>query len=61
MMSFFSIDKEADGTYVENDGERAPHNWRPRVEAYGNGGVTREIVAMYLENVSDFSLALYFI
>ena len=56
MMSFFSIDKAADGTYVENSGERAPPNWRPRVVPYSGSDVVREIVAMYIANVSLFSL-----
>lgn len=51
-MSFFSIDKAADGSYVENSGERAPPNWRPRVAPYSGSDVVREIVAMYIANVS---------
>ncbi|UJO16959.1 Dothistromin biosynthesis peroxidase dotB [Fulvia fulva] len=50
MMSFFSIDKAADGSYVENSGERAPPNWRPRVAPYSGSDVVREIVAMYIAN-----------
>ncbi|KAI5361664.1 Putative chloroperoxidase [Septoria linicola] len=50
MMSFFAVNKDGSGNYVENSGERAPPNWRPRLEPYKNRDVTREIVAMYLLN-----------
>lgn len=58
MMSFFSISKDSSGNYVQNDGERAPPGWRPRIEPYGGGDVVREILAMYLANVSTFNSAL---
>lgn len=54
MMSFFGVDKTADGAYVANSGERAPPNWRPRIEPYTGRNTVEEILAMYNANPVQF-------
>jgi len=46
---FFGAVKKADGTWGFA-AERIPDNWTPRTTPYSNTDVTREILAMYLEN-----------
>lgn len=52
MMSFFGADKDDNGKYVFNGGERIPPNWRSRVDPYDNNKVGNQIIEMYLMNVS---------
>ena len=48
--SFFGAKQNGDGTWSFNNMERIPPNWYARATPYTNNDVTREIVAMYLEN-----------
>lgn len=52
MMSFFGANKDANGNYYWNGGERLPPNWRPRIKAYDDIELSKQIVTMYLLNVS---------
>lgn len=48
--SFFGASQNGDGSWSFNNMEKIPDNWVNRVAPYTNNDVTREIVAMYLEN-----------
>ncbi|KAK4498625.1 hypothetical protein PRZ48_009135 [Zasmidium cellare] len=49
MMSFFGANKDANGNYYQNSGERIPPNWRARTDPYDGLKVGAQIIAMYLE------------
>lgn len=48
--TFFGAEKNSDGTYSFNGGERIPDNWTNRKTPYSNMDVTSEILAQYLLN-----------